>query len=188
MMKRSGMRRLAAFAAAAALVLRLVGCGELFKKTDTLRHAALMMTDLDNLKTINDTYGHDWGDIYLRQTAHSLRQNSPGGTVVARLSGDEFLLLFYGYETREALRADIKKLEENFAQSSAALPDGKGLCIWMSGGRAGGHRRKGRRGHRRGGTPESRAGRSRALKSKKYRPLYWHRAGTEGDFLSIFTE
>ena len=134
---------LAAFAAAAALVLCLVVCGELFEKPDTLRHAALMMTDLDNLKkTINDTYGHDWGDIYLRQTAHSLRQNSPGGTVVARLSG----------------------------------------------GRAGGHRRKGRRGHRRGGTPESRAGRSRALKSKKYRPLYWHCAGTEGDFLSIFTE
>lgn len=125
---------LAAFAAAAALVLCLVGCGELFEKPDTLRHAALMMTDLDNLKTINDTYGHDWGDIYLRQTAHSLRQGSPGGTVVARLSGDEFLLLFYGYETREALWADIKKLEENFAQSSAALPDGKSLCIRMSGG------------------------------------------------------
>lgn len=69
---------LAAFAAAAALVLCLVVCGELFEKPDTLRHAALMMTDLDNLKkTINDTYGHDWGDIYLRQTAHSLRQGSP---------------------------------------------------------------------------------------------------------------
>ena len=51
---------LAAFAAAAALVLCLVVCGELFEKPDTLRHAALMMTDLDNLKkTINDTYGHD---------------------------------------------------------------------------------------------------------------------------------
>ena len=109
-------------------------CGELFEKPNTLRHAALMMTDLDNLKTINDTYGHDWGDVYLRQTAHSLQQGSPSGTVVARLSGDEFLLLFYGYETREALRADIKKLEENFAQSSAALPDGKRLCIRMSGG------------------------------------------------------
>ena len=82
----------------------------------------------------NDTYGHDWGDVYLRQTAHSLQQGSPSGTVVARLSGDEFLLLFYGYETREALRTDIKKLEENFAQSSAALPDGKRLCIRMSGG------------------------------------------------------
>ena len=109
-------------------------CGELFEKPDTLRHAALMMSDLDNLKTINDTYGHDWGDVYLRQTAHSLQQGSPSGTVVARLSGDEFLLLFYGYETREALRTDIKKLEENFAQSSAALPDGKRLCIRMSGG------------------------------------------------------
>lgn len=59
---------LAAFAAAAALVLSLVGCGELFEKPDTLRHAALMMTDLDNLKTINDTYGYDWGDNYLRQS------------------------------------------------------------------------------------------------------------------------
>lgn len=58
-MKRIGMRRLAAFAAAAALVLGLVGCGGLFEKPDTLCHAALMMTDLDNLKTINDTYGHD---------------------------------------------------------------------------------------------------------------------------------
>ena len=43
-------------------------CGELFEKPDTLRHAALMMTDLDNLKTINDTYGYDWGDNYLRQS------------------------------------------------------------------------------------------------------------------------
>ena len=42
---------LAAFAAAAALVLGLVGCGELFETPDTLRHAALMMTALDNLKT-----------------------------------------------------------------------------------------------------------------------------------------
>ena len=93
-----------------------------------------MMTDLDNLKTINDTYGHDWGDIYLRKTAHSLQQGVPSGTVVARLSGDEFLLLFYGYETKEAVRKDIRKLEEGFARSSATLPDGKKLCIRMSGG------------------------------------------------------
>lgn len=109
-------------------------CGELFEKPGMLRHAALMMTDLDNLKTINDTYGHDWGDVYLRQTAHSLQQGAPSGTVVARLSGDEFLLLFYGYETQDALRKDIQKLEESFAQSSATLPDGKGLRIRMSGG------------------------------------------------------
>ena len=109
-------------------------CGELFEKPRMMRCAALMMTDLDNLKTINDTYGHDWGDIYLRKTAHSLQQGVPSGTVVARLSGDEFLLLFYGYETKEAVRKDIRKLEEGFARSSATLPDGKKLCIRMSGG------------------------------------------------------
>lgn len=101
-----------------------------------MRCAALMMTDLDNLKTINDTYGHDWGDIYLRKTAYSLQQGVPSGTVVARLSGDEFLLLFYGYETKEAVRKDIRKLEESFARSSATLPDGKKLCIRMSGRRS----------------------------------------------------
>ena len=116
-MKRIGMRRLAAFAAAAALVLGLVVCGELFEKPDTLCHAALMMTDLDNLKTINDTYGHDWGDIHLRQTAHSLRQGSPSGTVVARLSGDEFLLLFYGYPGREQLREKLEALTRAMQQA-----------------------------------------------------------------------
>lgn len=109
-------------------------CGELFEKPQKLHHAALIMTDLDNLKTINDTYGHDWGDVYLRQTAHSLQQGAPSGTVVARLSGDEFLLLFYGYETQAALRKDIGKLEESFAESSATLPDGQTLHIRISGG------------------------------------------------------
>ena len=68
---------LAAFTAAAALVLCLVVCGELFEKPDTLRHAALMMTDLDNLKTINDTYGHDWGDNYLRQSRRPSTKRPP---------------------------------------------------------------------------------------------------------------
>ena len=58
-------------------------CGELFEKPNTLRHAALMMTDLDNLKTINDTYGHDWGDVYLRadgpQLTAGLAQRHCGG-------------------------------------------------------------------------------------------------------------
>lgn len=107
---------------------------ELFRDPHQLGVAALLMMDLDNLKHINDTYGHDWGDIYLRKTAHSLQQGVPSGTVVARLSGDEFLLLFYGYETKEAVRKDIRKLEEGFARSSATLPDGKKLCIRMSGG------------------------------------------------------
>ena len=109
-------------------------CGELFEKPNTLRHAALMMTDLDNLKTINDTYGHDWGDVYLRQTAHSLQQGSPSGTVVARLSGDEFLLLFYGYPGREQLREKLEALTRAMQQAVVVLPSGSDLHISISGG------------------------------------------------------
>ena len=109
-------------------------CGELFEKPDTLRHAALMMTDLDNLKTINDTYGHDWGDVYLRQTAHSLQQGSPSGTVVARLSGDEFLLLFYGYDSQDAIRKELSTLNGALRASCSTLPNGKTLNISISGG------------------------------------------------------
>ena len=109
-------------------------CGELFEKPNTLRHAALMMTDLDNLKTINDTYGHDWGDVYLRQTAHSLQQGSPSGTVVARLSGDEFLLLFYGYDSQDAIRKELSTLNGALRASCSTLPNGKTLNISISGG------------------------------------------------------
>ncbi|MFQ9152627.1 MAG: GGDEF domain-containing protein [Blautia sp.] len=39
-------------------------CEQLFKKPFQLKHAALLMIDLDNLKHTNDTFGHDWGDKY----------------------------------------------------------------------------------------------------------------------------
>lgn len=85
-------------------------CESLFAKPETLGHAALLMTDLDNLKTINDTYGHDWGDQYLRQTGRCLAASTPPGTLSARLSGDEFMLLLYGYDSREAVREELEKL------------------------------------------------------------------------------
>ena len=92
------------------------------------------LIDVNNFKLINDRCGHAAGDAALRDIANAVRSCIRKTDILIRYGGDEFLLLFYGYETREALRADIRKLEENFAQSSAALPDGKGLCIRMSGG------------------------------------------------------
>ena len=62
------------------------------------------MMDLDTLKHINDTYGHDWGDQYIRQTGQCFAANTPKGTVCSRLSGDEFLLLFYGYDSQGTTR------------------------------------------------------------------------------------
>jgi diguanylate cyclase (GGDEF)-like protein len=63
---------------------------------------ALMYLDLDNFKQVNDTLGHDYGDLLLRQVADRIRtvirnrdviyKNNLGWSL-SRLSGDEFALL-----------------------------------------------------------------------------------------------
>ena len=109
-------------------------CAALFAQPERMGVAALMMMDLDNLKHINDTYGHDWGDQYIRRTGQCLRENTPVETVCARLSGDEFLVLFYGYHSRDAVREKIGQLSRAMQQSVALLPSGNTLHISLSGG------------------------------------------------------
>ncbi len=109
-------------------------CTELFAQPERMGVAALLMMDLDNLKHINDTYGHDWGDQYIHRTGQCLRENTPAGTVCARLSGDEFLVLFHGYRSRDEVREKIDHLSKAMQQSVALLPSGNALHISLSGG------------------------------------------------------
>ena len=109
-------------------------CADLFAHPAQLHCSALLMMDLDNLKQINDTYGHDWGDQYIHQTGQCFAANAPKNTVCSRLSGDEFLLLFYGYDTQDAIRAELDKLSAALRASCSTLPNGKTLNISISGG------------------------------------------------------
>ena len=60
--------------------------------TAAKRHVVLLL-DLDNFKTINDSQGHAAGDLVLKETARRLRACVPNGSILARLGGDEFLIV-----------------------------------------------------------------------------------------------
>lgn len=56
-------------------------------------HGAVLFADLDNFKLLNDAYGHDIGDLLLTMVARRLEAIVPAESTVARLSGDEFVIV-----------------------------------------------------------------------------------------------
>ncbi len=57
---------------------------------DRGHHAAVVVIDLDHLKQVNDTLGHQAGDELIKRVASSLRDRLRAADVLARLGGDEF--------------------------------------------------------------------------------------------------
>jgi diguanylate cyclase (GGDEF)-like protein len=71
---------------------------------------ALLLLDLNQFKPVNDNYGHDVGDLLLREVARRFARVIPEGSILARLGGDEFGVLIPGslehtVESAHALRA-----------------------------------------------------------------------------------
>ncbi len=84
-------------------------------------HGALLLIDLDNFKSLNDTLGHDMGDILLKQVAQRLIDSVRAEDTVARLGGDEFVIMLVGLSENQAEAASQTELVGEKIQAALNL-------------------------------------------------------------------
>lgn len=77
---------------------------------------AVIMIDLDNFKPVNDTYGHDAGDMIIATLAKRLSTSGPYNSIAGRLSGDEFIMIVPNYGSNENLEEIIKGVYHSITQ------------------------------------------------------------------------
>ena len=80
-------------------------------------YSCLILIDLDHFKTINDSLGHDIGDIMLKEVAHRMNKIVPEDAVIARMGGDEFIVVGSITSTEESCFARSMKMAEELRES-----------------------------------------------------------------------
>ncbi|GAU76598.1 diguanylate cyclase domain-containing protein [Fusibacter sp. 3D3] len=108
---------------------------EIWVQTDHSGEAALLMFDLDNLKMINDSYGHKWGDQYIIHAVERLQAiTDDDHKLLGRRSGDEFVMLLYDFESKDAIRRCVTAFYEKIEQQFIEFPDGMRKTVAISAG------------------------------------------------------
>ena len=95
---------------------------------------SIAILDIDHFKRLNDTYGHEVGDVVLKAISRRLKHRISDRHLLARLGGEEFGIIFNGLKLEEALDYCEKLREELAAQPIDA--DGEALTVTVSVGLA----------------------------------------------------
>ncbi|HHS3060040.1 TPA: diguanylate cyclase [Legionella pneumophila] len=98
---------------------------------------AILMLDLDHFKKINDTFGHDAGDLVLKELGQILNSDIRLGDIAARYGGEEFVLLLYDIDAQAAkmkaenLRSAISNLQVKYgAQPVGQITASIGISVY----------------------------------------------------------
>lgn len=97
---------------------------------------AMLFFDLDNLKYINDTFGHDIGDYLIIRAGEFFQEFSQHKGIVSRISGDEFAVYLHGYDFKEEIRELIAQQFGRIDLFKIKSPDGEYRHIRFSCGLA----------------------------------------------------
>lgn len=84
--------------------------------------------DIDYFKSINDTYGHDVGDVILNELGTFLKERFTNGEIVGRFGGDEFIIFIKGNDETEYAEGIAKDITSG-ANERIKIPNGEGLSI-----------------------------------------------------------
>lgn len=92
---------------------------------------SIILLDIDNFKKINDTYGHDVGDIVLRTVAEVLKKNVRKMDMVVRWGGEEFIVMLPNTNLKNAVKV-AEKLRKLIERTKMKLPSGEVINITVS--------------------------------------------------------
>ncbi len=89
-----------------------------------LKSTFMLLFDVDNFKTINDTYGHEVGDKVLVKLVGVLKNNFRNDDCICRIGGDEFVVLMthIGEDQRDLVASKISKINRELEESDDGLP------------------------------------------------------------------
>lgn len=87
------LRHLASFDGLTNIYNRTYFMEQSIKKLDSIEEASLVMFDIDHFKVVNDTYGHDVGDIVLSHVANLAKNSLRPQDIIGRYGGEEFIIL-----------------------------------------------------------------------------------------------
>lgn len=94
---------------------------------------SLAILDIDHFKSVNDTYGHDAGDLVLRDVASIMSQSLRGSDILARWGGEEFVILFPDTDLKGATSV-LEKILRKVRDEDFPTRDGRTFRVTFSAG------------------------------------------------------
>lgn len=99
---------------------------ELARTSEAGTTLAVAYIDLDQLKPVNDRFGHETGDLVLQEAARRLVACADGSDIVARIGGDEFVII---HEVRgDSLSRIVDRIDQRFQQPISISPTASIVC------------------------------------------------------------